>query len=89
VLAQHGGGGGPAAALVPPTASNWLGPFGHVVHYYVQGGRAVNFVAGRETPDWTAESWTTPSSVEEPTAAFPGWHPRLATLFAKTGQVFK
>lgn len=75
--------------LVPPTASNWLGPHGHVVHYYVRGGAAVNFVAILETADWTEESWTTPSSVDELLSAFRGWHPRLQTLFERSGDIFR
>ncbi|RYF31977.1 MAG: salicylate 1-monooxygenase [Comamonadaceae bacterium] len=74
---------------IPPTASNWLGPHGHVVHYYVRGGQAVNFVAILETDDWTEESWTTPSSVEELKRAFQGWHPRLQTLFDHAGEVYR
>ncbi|AKQ60188.1 FAD-dependent monooxygenase [Bordetella hinzii] len=74
---------------VPPVASNWLGPHGHVVQYYVRGGRAVNIVAVLETRQWTSESWTTPSSVEELAAAFSGWHPRLRSVLERSGEVFR
>lgn len=76
------------AGHVPPTASNWLGPHGHVVHYYVRGGQAVNFVAVLETDKWTAESWTAPSSIDDLKNAFAGWHPRLQALFDRAGDVF-
>ena len=75
--------------LVPPTASNWLGPEGHVVHYYLRRGAMVNFVAVRETSNWTEESWTSPSSREELMSAFKGWNPRLLTLFEHASGVFK
>lgn len=77
------------AGLVPPTASNWLGPHGHVVHYYLRGGAIVNFVAVRETDQWSEESWTSPSSKAELMSAFAGWHPRLLALFERSGDLFK
>lgn len=77
----------PADALPPghiaPASSNWMGPQGHVVHYYLRGGSLVNFVAVRETDAWLGESWTTPSSREELLKAFEGWHPRLLALFER------
>jgi salicylate hydroxylase len=45
--------------LFPPIHNNWHGPNAHVTHYFVRGGALVNFVAVRETPTWTDESWTT------------------------------
>lgn len=77
------------AGHVPPTASNWLGPHGHVVHYCVRGGELINFVAVMETADWTSESWTERSSVAELQRAFDGWHPRLQTLFERAGELFR
>lgn len=75
--------------FVPPTSSNWPGPHGHVVHYYIRGGALVNFVAVRETDQWTAESWNIPSSREELLAGFEGWHPRIRTLFERAGHLYK
>jgi len=77
------------AGWVPPVASNWLGPHGHVVQYYVRGGRAVNFVAVLETEHWTEESWTSPSSADELLAAFSRWHPRLRTVLERSGEIFR
>jgi len=74
--------------LVPPTVTNWLGPGGHVVHYYVRGGEWVNLVAVREARHWIGESWTIPSSPEEMLAAYPGWHKSVRTLLAQAEHVF-
>ena len=71
------------ADLVAPASSNWMGPHGHVVHYFVRGGSLVNFVAVRETHAWHDESWTAPSSTDELLAAFAGWNPRLTALFER------
>jgi len=83
----------PADALpaghIAPASSNWMGPQGHVVHYYLRGGSLVNFVAVRETDAWLGESWTTPSSKEELLQAFEGWHPRLLALFERADGIHK
>lgn len=75
--------------LIPPTASNWLGPHGHVVHYYLRGGELVNFVAVREIAQWSAESWTTRSSRAVLLQAFSGWHPRVRTLFGQADKLYE
>ena len=75
--------------LVSPDASFWLGPHGHVVTYYVRGGSMVNVVAIRDSSEWTEESWNVPSTPEEMMDGFPGWHPNILSLFAKSTDVFK
>jgi salicylate hydroxylase len=79
----------PPLDYVTPDSSFWLGPRGHVVTYYVQGGRAVNIVAVAETAAWVEESWTVASSREELLAGFQGWHPNLMRLFGQASTVFK
>jgi salicylate hydroxylase len=79
----------PPFEMVTPDASFWLGPKGHVVTYYVSGGRAVNVVAIREAEAWVEESWNVPSSTEELLAGFPEWHPNVLNLFAQARNVFK
>lgn len=46
------------AGLVPPDVTNWMGPGGHIVTYYVRGGATVNVLAVHETPEWIEESWS-------------------------------
>ncbi len=75
--------------FVSPDSSFWMGPHGHVVTYYVQGGRAVNIVAVHETAEWVDESWTAPSSREELLAGYPGWNGKLVRLFSAASTVFK
>ncbi|MDP4823995.1 MAG: FAD-dependent monooxygenase [Aestuariivirgaceae bacterium] len=54
---------------VEPDVNLWLCPGGHVVHYPVSGGKAMNMVAAFDG-GW-AESWSEPGSREELMAAFP------------------
>jgi 2-polyprenyl-6-methoxyphenol hydroxylase-like FAD-dependent oxidoreductase len=75
--------------FVSPDSSFWLGPHGHVVTYYVSGGRAVNLVAIRETDAWVEESWNVPSTREEMIGGFPDWHPDLQQLFSRADTVLK
>jgi salicylate hydroxylase len=70
-------------------STNWLGPKGHVVHYYVRGGKLVNFVAVYEADTWTEESWSTPSTVEELLQTYAGWNEELLTTFRAAEQCFK
>ena len=51
--------------FVRPVSSNWLGPGGHVVHYYVRSGRLVNCVCVFEKEGWERESWTERGDIEE------------------------
>lgn len=74
---------------VSPDSSFWMGPNGHVVTYYVNGGRAVNIVAVSETKAWVEESWNAPSSRAEMMASFAGWHPNLLKLFSQVGDVYR
>ena len=80
---------GPDFELVEPVNAIWFGPRGHIVTYYVNGGKAVNLVACLETETWTEESWTARSTAAELGAAYAGWHPKLQRLFERAREVFK
>lgn len=75
--------------LVSPNNAIWFGPRGHVVTYYVKGGKAVNLVACLETETWTEESWNARSTTAALRAAYEGWHPKLQRLFERAHEVFK
>jgi 2-polyprenyl-6-methoxyphenol hydroxylase-like FAD-dependent oxidoreductase len=64
------------------TSQVWMGPGGHFVHYFVQGGRLVNFVAVVEQDSWTRESWTDRGDVADALAAYDGWHPHVRAILA-------
>jgi salicylate hydroxylase len=75
--------------LIEPASSNWLGPRGHVVHYYVRRGEMVNFVAIHETDAWTEESWILEADRDELMATYAEWHPNLLKLFESSERYFK
>jgi salicylate hydroxylase len=69
-------------------ANNWMGPRGHFVHYFVAGGRLVNFVAINERETWTRESWTDRGEVADALAAFKGWHPQVGAIIGAVDETF-
>jgi 2-polyprenyl-6-methoxyphenol hydroxylase-like FAD-dependent oxidoreductase len=69
-------------------SNNWMGPGGHFVHYFVAGGRLVNFVAVKEQETWTRESWTDRGEVADALAAFAGWHPQVRAIIGAVDETF-
>jgi len=66
----------------------WMGPDGHVVHYWVSGGRMMNVVCIVEHGNWTRESWTDKGEVAEVLARYEGWHPTVRGLIGAFQETF-
>ncbi len=60
----------------------WLCRGGHVVHYPVQGGKALNVVAATLGGDWRGDGWSSPAASDELPALFPDAHPELRRVLA-------
>jgi len=67
---------------------NWMGPDGHVVHYWVSGGRFMNVVCVTEQGGWTEEGWTVPGNVADVAARYADWHPTVRGLIASFSETF-
>ena len=67
---------------------NWMGPDGHVVHYWVGAGRFMNVVCVTEHGQWTEEGWTVPGRLEEVAARYADWHPTVRGLIASFPETF-
>jgi salicylate hydroxylase len=67
---------------------NWMGPDGHVVHYWVGGGRFMNVVCITERGEWTEEGWTTPGKVADALARYQSWHPTVRALISSFPETF-
>jgi salicylate hydroxylase len=74
--------------LRPPADQVWMGPGAHFVHYFVSGGRLVDFVAVLERESWTRESWTERGDVGDALAAFAGWHPQVRGILGGVDEVY-
>jgi salicylate hydroxylase len=70
-------------------ATNWVGPGGHFVHYFVGGGRYLNFVAVTEESNWQREQWSDRGSVDDAVDSYNGWHPQIATILHAVDETFK
>jgi salicylate hydroxylase len=66
----------------------WMGPGSHFVHYFVQEGRLVNWVALIERDTWTRESWTDRGEVADALAAYDGWHPQVCAILGSVDSTF-
>jgi salicylate hydroxylase len=71
-----------------PGNQSWLGPGGHLVHYFVSGGRLLNFVGWTEHDTWNREDWTDRATVARALAAFEGWHPQVRRIIAAADTCF-
>jgi 2-polyprenyl-6-methoxyphenol hydroxylase-like FAD-dependent oxidoreductase len=64
----------PSAALPPSLRERevnlWIGPGGHLVHYPIRAGAAVNIVAVT-SDDWQSTQWSTAADRDEMLARFP------------------
>jgi salicylate hydroxylase len=69
--------------------TNWMGPGGHVVHYFVSGGRYMNFVAVTEQDNWDRESWNDRGDIAEAKRYYSGWHPQVHEILGAVDETFK
>jgi len=69
-------------------SQSWLGPGGHLVHYFVSGGRLLNFVGWTEHDTWNREDWTDRATIERALAAFESWHPQVRQIIAAADTCF-
>ena len=67
---------------------SWLGPGAHLVHYFVSGGRLLNFVGWTEHDTWNREDWTDRATIARALAAFEGWHPQIRTIIERAETCF-
>jgi salicylate hydroxylase len=73
---------------LPLGSQSWLGPGAHLVHYFVSGGRLLNFVGWTEHDSWNREDWTDRATIERALTAFEGWHPQVGRIIAAADTCF-
>ena len=62
----------------------WAGPRRHLLHYAIDGGRTVNFLAVVRVPEWTNDAWMEECTVSEAVDAYAGWHPAVTEMVGAT-----
>lgn len=62
----------------------WAGPGRHLLHYAIDGGRTINFLAVVRVPEWRNEAWVEECAVSDAVDAFAGWHPAVTEMVGAT-----
>jgi 2-polyprenyl-6-methoxyphenol hydroxylase-like FAD-dependent oxidoreductase len=64
----------------PTPLQFWAGPGRHLLHYAIDGGRTVNFLAVVRVREWTNATWMEECAVSDALDAFAGWHPAVTEM---------
>jgi salicylate hydroxylase len=67
--------------IYTPDGTMWMGPHGHVVHYWVRRGEILNIVAHFDSDAWTEESWTRECDRSELMETYARWNESLLRLY--------
>jgi salicylate hydroxylase len=71
----------------PGALQFWMGPGAHLLHYPIDGGRVINFLAVIDGPArWTAPAWMEAAEPGAHLEAFTGWHPAVTEMLAAVPQ---
>jgi salicylate hydroxylase len=68
----------------PTPLQFWAGPGRHLLHYAIDGGRTVNFLAVVRASEWSKDAWMEECSVSDAVGAFAGWHPAVTEMVGAT-----
>ena len=68
----------------PTPLQFWAGPGRHLLHYAIDGGRTINFLAVVRVPKWTNDEWMEECAVSDAVDAFDGWHPAVTEMVGAT-----
>jgi salicylate hydroxylase len=74
-------------ALPEPAAIQfWAGPGAHLLHYPIDGGRIINFLAVVCVAEWEGEAWMQECDPGESAERFTGWHPAVREMVGAVSQ---
>jgi salicylate hydroxylase len=68
----------------PTPLQFWAGPGRHLLHYAIDGGRTVNFLAVVRVAEWSNATWMEECAVSDAVDAFAGWHPAVTEMVGAT-----
>jgi salicylate hydroxylase len=68
----------------PMALQFWAGPRRHLLHYAIDGGDLINFLAVVRVARWNADGWMEPCPVQDGVDAFAGWHPAVTAMVGAT-----
>jgi 2-polyprenyl-6-methoxyphenol hydroxylase-like FAD-dependent oxidoreductase len=71
----------------PGALQFWMGPGAHLLHYPIDGGRLINFLAVIDTPErWISPAWMEAAEPGAHLEAFAGWHPAVTEMIGAVSQ---
>ena len=71
----------------PGALQFWMGPGAHLLHYPIQGGSVMNFLAVIDGPErWTAPAWLEEAAPGAHLVPFADWHPAVTEMLAAVPQ---
>jgi salicylate hydroxylase len=71
----------------PGALQFWMGPGAHLLHYPIDGGNVINFLAVvDEPPQWTVPGWMEQAVPGAHLEAFAGWHPAVTEMIGAVPQ---
>lgn len=68
----------------PTPLQFWAGPGRHLLHYAIDGGRTINFLAVVRLAEWTKSAWMEECAASDAVDAFAGWHPAVTEMVGAT-----
>lgn len=74
---------------IAPEAAKWWACDRHLVHYWISGGRELNYVAPVPAPEWTQESWSDSGSVDDLVTALADFVPHIRSLVRESSTLFR
>jgi len=70
----------------PSAIQFWAGSGRHLLHYPIDDGQTINFLAVVRTTDWQSEAWMEKCDPTESAHAFAGWHPAVCEMVAAVSE---
>ena len=74
---------------LPKVSGVWLGPGQSMVHYWVSGGRLMNWIGIVPSEHGDVEDWSAQGTRGEAMRKFQGWHPTVQAMIERTEAPFK
>jgi salicylate hydroxylase len=70
----------------PSAIQFWAGPGRHLLHYPIDDGQTINFLAVVRSAEWQAEGWMEGCDPSESADAFAGWHPAVGEMIGAVAE---
>ncbi len=70
----------------PGAIQFWTGSGAHLLHYPIDGGQIINFLAVVRVDRWDSDSWMEECGTGESARRFAGWHPAVSEMISAVSE---